>query len=387
MKNDFTRMEIRFLIAMGMVLGMRELSMTMLNPFITIYGRTLKGNTIFLCGIAMGIYGLTNGFFQIPYGLLSDKFGRKPVILVGLLQLCLGLFISFLTSNIYIFILARALQGSGAVMAIAYAWLGDSIEDSKKSRAMGIAGVIVALGAVIAFSVGPMLIKIISLKVMFLGCSFIILFSALFILFFIKEDKKEIRKNNGDFKLVLRNKSVLKLSMCGFIYNFVMSSMFFIVPSYLSNTIGTSNMWMVFTPAVLIGIFSMVKASKLADKGYFKVVSIFAFALLTIGSLCFAFINIFFYGIGSILVISGFMILTSGIPSAVNKEVSDENRGSANGILQTMTFLGFFAGPTLTGYLLDKVSLNTLQMIPSLLSILGIFILTKNMKVNVERNF
>lgn len=174
---------------MGLVLGLRELSMTMINPFINIYGETLKWSTPLLCGLALGIYGLTNAIFQLPYGSWSDKIGRKPVILIGLAQLGFGLLLAFFAHNIYMLIVARALQGSGAVMAIAYSWIGDDIENDKKSSAMGIAGVIVAICAVIAFVVGPLLYKIISVKYMFLGCTVLIVCSFLMILCFVKEQR------------------------------------------------------------------------------------------------------------------------------------------------------------------------------------------------------
>lgn len=378
MGKIFSKAEIKFLTAMGLVLGMRELSMTMLNPFISIYGATLIGSTTFLCGLAMGIYGLTNAIFQIPYGIISDRYGRKPVILLGLVQLAAGLLLSYITSNIYVFILARALQGSGAVMAIAYSWIGDRISDEKKSSAMGIAGIVVAMGAVTAFAVGPVLYKAVSLKNMFLGCAVIILFSGLFIMFFIKEDRKNYEDKRGiSFIYILKDKKIVKLSICGFIFNYVMSEMFFIVPAFLNNTIGAGNMWMVFMPGVIIGILCMLTASGLADKGHFKGVSISAYTALLIGSVLIAFKTLVCNTMGTFLILSGFMVLTSGIPSAINKSVDSDVRGGANGILQTATFLGFFAGPTVTGLLLEKVSICILQLIPMLLSILGILLIWK----------
>lgn len=376
MGKSFNVKEIKFLIAMGLVLGMRELSMTMLNPFIRIYGLTLSNNTIFLCGLALGIYGLTNAVFQIPYGIISDKYGRKPLILIGLLQLIFGLLLSYITSNIYIFIIARALQGSGAIMAIAYSWLGDAIADDKKSRAMGIAGTIVAIGAVAAFSLGPILYKAISLKNMFLGCACILSFSWFFILLFIKEDKK-IGETEKDISFLehFKDKQIIMLSLCGFIFNYVMSEMFFLVPAFLEETIGAGNMWMVFTPGVLCGIILMIFASSRADKGYFKQVSVLAFLALLIGSACIAIKTIFFNTAGVILILSGFMILTSGIPSEINKIVKKNTRGSANAILQTLTFLGFFVGPTLTGFLVGRISEAALQVIPICLSMLGIIMI------------
>lgn len=188
-KSKFTAVQVRFLIALGCVVGLQTLSMTMLNSFIDLYGETLKWNTPFLCGLALGIYGLSNAAFQIPYGSLSDRMGRKPVIMAGLALLSIGLFIGFLANNIYFLIISRALQGSGAIQGLAYAWINDGVEDDKKSRAMSIAGVIVAIGGVGAFVGGPLLYNIMSVRYIFLICSVLIFLTLLFIMFFIKEEK------------------------------------------------------------------------------------------------------------------------------------------------------------------------------------------------------
>ncbi|MDP4145217.1 MAG: MFS transporter [Bacillota bacterium] len=377
----FSGSEIKFLAAMGLVMGFRELSLSMLNPFITLFGNTLRGSTTFLCGLAMGIFGLANALFQIPYGSLSDRIGRKPVILIGLTQLLVGLLLAGLAQNVYLFIFARALQGSGAVTAIAYSWIGDDIADSKKSRAMAIAGIIVALGAVIAFVAGPVLYNITTVNNMFLGCSVMILFSILFILFFI-EDKRDMgnvlaEKNSGigikEIKLLIRNRSIIFLSISGFIFNFAMSEMFFIVPDELKNSIGAKNMWYVFLPAVLFGIIAMNVANTISDNGYFTQTAITVFFMLALGFVCFMGKVLVGIAVGTILIVTGFMCLTTGIPSVMNKIFHKEKRGTANGILQTMTFLGFFAGPTITGFFMQHRYVSLVYIVPILLSVLGAY--------------
>lgn len=398
-ENIFSNNEKKFIFGMGMVLGLRELSMTMLNPFISIFGKGLNGSTSFLCGLALGIYGLTNAIFQIPYGQLSDRYGRKLIILVGLIQIIIGMLISYKTNNIYSFIFSRALQGSGAVMAIAYSWMGDNIEDSKKNRAMGIAGTIVALGAVIAFGVGPLLYKVLSVPKMFLCCSILISIAWLLIFFTMKEPRKnlknqiafvpasastythereriissELYKQTNELmnKNIVNNKPLLLLSSLGFINNFVSSTMFFIAPPFLEKSISAGNMWCVFLPAILAGIFVMRKFNKLADKGYFVNTIMAALLMLFFGMSFLAIKNIYTVTLGIMLILSGFMCLTSEIPSAVNKIYPQNRRGYANGVLQTFTFLGFFAGPTLSGLITQYKIDILLYLLPILLCILG----------------
>ncbi|MFT8888652.1 MAG: MFS transporter [Ethanoligenens sp.] len=261
--SKFAKKQIWFLTMMGLVMGLREFSMTMLNPFISIFGKMLIGSTPFLCGLALGIYGLTNAFFQLPYGIWSDRVGRKIVTLTGLAQLGAGLFLAFLAKSIFWLIVARALQGSGAVMAIAYAWIGDCIEDDKKGSAMGVAGIIVSLGAVLAFVLGPLLYKSISVRSMFLCCALLIVLAFIMILVFGKEAKvsKSVSIQRVPFwsqtKQLLTEKKLQLLCLAGFIINYLNAELFMIVPTRLEKMIGVENMWMVFLPAVLCGAIAM----------------------------------------------------------------------------------------------------------------------------------
>ncbi|ADU27783.1 MFS transporter [Ethanoligenens harbinense] len=352
-KSGFTKAQVWFLVVMGLVMGLRELSMTMLNPFISLYGGTLRGSTSLLCGLALGIYGLTNAVFQIPYGSWSDRAGRKPVILTGLAQLGAGLFLAFLAKDIYLLIAARALQGSGAVMAIAYSWIGDRIENERKSTAMGVAGTIVSIGAVIAFVVGPLLYRSVSVRSMFLGCAVLIALAFLMVLFLAKEQRE--RKSTAGVRLrkqigqLLAQRPVLLLSIGGFIINYLNADLFMIVPERLAGMIGAGNIWMVFLPAVVCGIAAMKFSTSLSDKGGYVPVSRVSFAALLLAWLLMIPGGLAFTAAGTIVSLTGFMCLTAGIPSEMNKLVSLENRGAANGILQTMTFLGFFFGPTAAG--------------------------------------
>jgi MFS family permease len=115
-KNIFSSKEKSFILKISIVVGLVEFTMALMNPFITLYGNSLSNATPQLVGLALGIYGLMQAIFQIPYGYLSDRYGRKLVVTTGLLQMTLGLILSYSAKNIFIFIIARALIGSGAVL-------------------------------------------------------------------------------------------------------------------------------------------------------------------------------------------------------------------------------------------------------------------------------
>lgn len=374
-KSKFTSVQIRFLIALGSVVGLQTLSMTMLNSFIDIYGETLKWNTPFLCGLALGNYGLANAAFQIPYGSLSDRTGRKPVILMGLALLSVGLFIGFLANNIYFLILSRTLQGCGAIQGIAYSWINDGVEDDKKSRAMSIAGVIVAIGGVGAFVGGPLLYNVMPVRYMFLICAVLIVITFLYILFFIKEKKTATDTTKVSFikqmKVLLKDRTVIFLSLCGFINQYILTVIFLVVPKEINTLIGAGMMWMIFLPAILVGILAMKFTAAASDRGYYTTVSVLSFMLMLAGWLLLFRKNIVFITVSTILNMTGYMCLTAGIPSQVNKLVAQEMRGAANGFLQALTYLGLFFGPTVAGYFIGihmGIIVNILSIFLALLA-------------------
>lgn len=372
-KSRFTALQIRLLIALGSVVGLQTLSMTMLNSFVDLYGETLRWNTPLLCGLALGIYGLANAAFQIPYGSLSDRKGRRPVIMMGLLLLSAGLFIGFLAHDIYSLILSRAMQGCGAIQGIAYSWINDGVEDDKKSRAMSLAGIIVAIGGVGAFVGGPLLYNIMPVRYMFLICAALIFLTFLYILFFIKENRIAAASLPVSFgkqmRLLLKDKAVVFLSLCGFVNQYIFTVVFLVVPKEVNTLIGAGRMWMIFLPAILIGILAMRITAAASDKGHYVLVAAGSFLLMFLGWLFLFRAQIAAITIGTILNMTGYMCLTAGVPSQVNKLVRQESRGAANGILQAFTYLGLFFGPTVAGYLIGIHLNNSVNILSMLLAL------------------
>ena len=235
--NDkiFTRNELFFLITISLALGIRQMAMTIVMPFISTYSRTLRYSNSTLAGVALGIFGLTQAIFQIPFGIWSDKIGNKRVILIGLFQVIIGLVIAFLAKSIYMLIFARALQGSGAILASGYSWLVCSVDNKKGPRALSILGMIVGFFAASAFALGPLINNYISVRQMFLVCALLISLVWIIILFFLKEthDKSsctipENQINIGEgIKVLLRSKEFLGLNLAGFLNNYIMVSVFY----------------------------------------------------------------------------------------------------------------------------------------------------------------
>ena len=131
-KENIKNTNLLLVTTLGFALGMRQMAMTMVMPFISTYSKQLKYYTPVLAGVALGIFGLMQAVFQIFYGIWSDKQGNKRVMLCGLMQVVIGLVIAHFADNIYALIFARAMQGSGAVIAVGYSWVSGVCTNSKE---------------------------------------------------------------------------------------------------------------------------------------------------------------------------------------------------------------------------------------------------------------
>ena len=155
--NSMTPQERRATWGLGTVFSLRMLGMFMVLPVLTTYGMALNGASEALIGIAIGIYGLAQAVFQIPFGLVSDRIGRKPLIVGGLLIFALGSVIAAATDSIWGVILGRALQGSGAIAAAVMALLSDLTREQNRTKAMAFIGVSFGITFAIAMVLGPII--------------------------------------------------------------------------------------------------------------------------------------------------------------------------------------------------------------------------------------
>jgi MFS family permease len=377
MKNNvFSKKELMFICTLGFALGIRQMAMTMVMPFISVYSKTLAYSTPVLAGIALGIFGLMQAFFQIPFGILSDKFGNKKVILVGLMQVIIGLLLAYLAKNIYLLIIARALQGSGAIIAVGYSWISSSVHYDKRTRAISIVGIILGFAATASFALGPIIHKYVSVNNMFLYCALLILFSWIIILIFLKEGKSYDKKENSFqnsintkkvFHILLRNNLFVKLNIAGFFNNFIMAAVFFAIPQYLENITGIDGMWKIFMPSVLIAIAFMAWAVRFSEKGYgMKLINV-SFAIAALGIIFYFNKSSFtFILIGTILFMTGYICICTLVPSFANNIAEESYRGTANGIINSFQYIGSFVGALVMAALwvnYEKIALISLIII------------------------
>lgn len=350
-KNNNIKHSSLFLIVISFALGMRQLAMTMVMPFISVYGESLKHSTPLLAGIALGVFGLMQAIFQIPYGIWSDKKGNKIVMVVGIMQVILGLILAYFATSIYTLIIARALQGSGAIIAVGYSWISSNSSTSKERlNSLSIVSMVVSSAAACSFAIGPLLHKYISVKNMFLYSALLIFLAWIIICLFLKDNKKSyVEPNNINTKalvtILIKDRTFMTLNLGMFINNFVMTGIFFAVPQYLKNLTGLDGMWKIFLPSTLVGILIMkiiIKSLELSKTIPFLVTS---FLLGGISSLFYlnktSFVLLL---IGTSLFMTSYISIATLIPSLGNSLLKDDYRGAGNGIMNSLQYIGSFLG-------------------------------------------
>lgn len=340
-------------VMLSLALALRQMSMTIVAPFISTYCKTLTGYTPFLAGLAIGAFGLMQAIFQIPFGMLSDRFGNKKMMLIGLLQVIAGLLLAYFASNMGMLILARVLQGSGAIIGVGYSWVAGMAEGSHRAKALGILGAFTSAAAALAFAVGPLLRGVMSVNKMFLAGALLLFLNSLYILIFIDEGntgaKREAPRKEHVF-LLLREKDYIIMNLEAFINNYMMMSVFYLAPIYITDITGQEGMWKVFVPAVFIAVLFMKGAVSLAERGFEKIVLIISFTLSPISILFYLKpASYLFLLTGTILFMCSYITIATMVATRVNSKLDDSLRGTGNGIFNSFQYVGSFAGAVITG--------------------------------------
>ncbi len=340
-------------VMISLALALRQMSMTIVAPFISTYCKSLIGYTPLLAGLAVGAFGLMQALFQIPFGMLSDRYGNKRVLLSGLTFVILGFILGFFAHSIWMLILARVLQGSGAVIGVGYSWVAGLADDQSRTKAMSILGAFISGAAALAFAVGPLLRGVMSVSRMFLAGAILLSINSLYILFFLKDagsGEKAPVPQPGEIAALLRNRTFVTMNMAAFLNNFMMMSVFYAAPIYMDRVTGQNGMWKIFVPAILIAILSMKATIKWVDKGYANVVLLVAFAVSFL-SILFYFrpFSFLFLLLGTTFFLCGYIIIATVAATHANEVLEDSLRGTGNGIFNSFQYIGNFGGALATG--------------------------------------
>lgn len=365
-ESGLNRLERRSISALAAVYGLRMFGLFLILPVLAIYAKELGNVTPVMMGLALGVYGVTQAVFQIPFGIMSDKFGRKPVILAGLTVFIVGSLVAAISITIEGVILGRALQGAGAIAAAVLALTSDLTRENQRTKAMAMIGMTIGMAFLLALITAPWLAFFIGVRGLFVMTAILGVGSMVLI---VKVVPTPIQKRNLEVRAVpsrmlglLKNPQLIRLDAGIFILHFVLTAMFVVVPiMMLDMGLETRDHWRVYIPALLGSIVFMVPMIILSSrkhllmKVFLAAVCILLFAQILlmrnpVSTMALTVCLFFFFW--------GFNLLEAMLPSMVSRVAPAASKGSAMGVYNTFQFLGVFLGGFIGGIIYGNLGVS-----------------------------
>lgn len=353
------------LIVLSSIMSVRMLGLFMILPVFSAYAMQLAGATHTMIGITLGVYGLTQAIFQIPFGMLSDHFGRKLIIFFGLILLLIGSIMAAFSHSIYTLCFARALQGSGAIGSTVLALLSDLTRDESRSKAMALMGLSIGFAFTIAMILGPVINHYFYLSGIFTATALLALI-AMGLLLLIPTPPKPLKtseKMTVKFASVLRNTQLLRLNAGILFLHTILTALFIAVPILLTHQMQLSGLHQIFL-YLLVLIFAFIFALPfiiIAEKKR-KMKMVFISAIGTIFSVQVLLTLFYQHGVMMAFLLfvffTAFTLLEATLPSLVSKISPLQNKGAAMGVYSSSQFFGIFVGGSMGGLIYTHTQLT-----------------------------
>lgn len=375
-------LEIRSLLGLTSLYAMRMLGLFMVLPVLSLYGQNYEGSTTVLVGVALGIYGLTQGIFQIPLGMLSDRLGRKTIIVSGMVVFLLGSVVAAQADTIHGLIIGRALQGAGAVASTLMALLADLTTEQNRTKAMAAVGGSIGLSFMVAMAAGPALAAAWGMDAIFWLTAVMAMAGILIVLLWIPNPAAPSRLSSREalampalFRSILSNRELLRLDAGIFLLHAIQMASWVAVPFVLVHVLSfnRADHWWLYMLTMGLGFVAMLPLMILGErKRVLKWVLVTAVLVLAGAELLMfasgASLGIFVAGL--FLFFMAFNLLEACLPSLVSKMSPSGTRGTAMGIYSSSQFLGAFAGGALGGFVAQRFGVHGVFLFSASLALL-----------------
>ncbi len=354
------KQEFRAAVALAAVFSVRLLGLFMIYPVFAAYARNLSGANPYLIGEALGIYGLSQGLLQIPFGVLSDRLGRKVMIVFGLVLFAAGSAVAALATSIGGVIIGRALQGSGAVGAVILALVADLTVEENRTKAMALVGITIGASFMVALVAGPIAANFIGVSGIF-WLMVVLALVGIAITEFVVPNPRRMRVHR-DAEAVpaligaaLRDRELLRLDFGIFALHAMLTASFLVVPGLLGATLNVPvrDQWFVYLPVLLVSVAVLLPAIIVAEK-YRRMKGVFVGAVAALAAsqlmLYFGAANLFVLLAALVVFFSAFNVMEASLPSLITKSAPAEAKGTAMGLYSSSQFLGIFVGGIVGGF-------------------------------------
>ncbi|HQU14982.1 MAG: MFS transporter [Gammaproteobacteria bacterium] len=359
--------ERRAAFSLAGIFSFRMLGLFMIYPVFSVYAERLRGATPTTIGLALGAYGLTQAIFQIPFGMISDRLGRKPVIATGLLIFAAGSVVAALSHSIQGVILGRILQGGGAVGSTILALGADLTREEHRTKAMAVIGMTIGFSFALAVVLGPIFSIWIGVSGIFWLTAVLAIGGIGILRFAVPRPAKSRRHRDTEpvpalFARVLTDPQLLRLDFGIFALHLILTASFVALPLALRDAahLDVQHQWYLYLPVLVVSVFAMVPFIILAEKRHhMKGVFLGAIAALAGAELALMQWHASLVGATAALIVffTAFTLMEATLPSLISKVAPADTKGTAMGVYSSSQFFGIFVGGTAGGWLYGHYSL------------------------------
>ncbi|MDD5405425.1 MAG: MFS transporter [Sulfurovaceae bacterium] len=366
---------------LSLIIGLRFFGLFVVLPVLSIYALQMNGATPLLAGAVMGTYALTQIIFQVPFGTMSDRIGRKKTLLFGLIIFIIGSVVCALSTDIYTLILGRSLQGAGSIGAVVTAMISDLVNEEERSHAMAIMGGTIAISFSTAMIIAPIVGGTWGIHNLF-WLTTILSIGAIIILFTLVPEPPKISHSYDNVavktKDVFQDKALVQMYITFLFHSSIMTMAFFMIPIVMTHGANhggfgwaKKELWKVYLPAVVFGLLSMGPAAVFGEKhGKGKLIFMISIVAIMIGFAAMGFSqNPWVFIVGVTLFFIGFNMFEPLLQSFVSKYAKIHQKGAALGVANTFAYVGIFLGGIFGGWMMQSFDRATLAIVVIILCI------------------
>lgn len=362
------------ILALSFIVGTRFFGLFIVLPVLSLYALKLEAANEFLVGLLVGVYALTQMVFQIPFGILSDKIGRKKTMLLGLIIFIIGSLICSFANDIYTMLIGRMLQGAGAIGAVATAMISDFINEENRGKAMAIMGSFIGISFAASMVISPLMSAKWGLSSLFDLSAFLTLLCIILLYTIVpKENKLSHENKKTPFFHLIKQKNLALMNITNFMQKMLMSIAFLIIPIILVKhfNFAQDKLWIIYTISMIAGFIAMGFAGSLGErKNLSKQILLIGVFFFILSYLCFTFshsINFFIFSV--IIFFIGFNLHEPIMQSCASKFCKAHEKGVALGVFNAFGYGGSFVGGIVGGLFLHFDKLEILTIVLVILSI------------------
>jgi predicted MFS family arabinose efflux permease len=366
-------------LPLSIILSLRFLGLFLVLPVLSIYALTLDGATPMLVGVIVGGYALTQAIFQIPFGTMSDKIGRKPTLLVGLIIFLIGSIIAGMATDVYTLMFGRFLQGAGAIGSVITAMIADLVEEKTRGKAMAIMGGFIAMSFAVAMAVGPVIGAHYGVNTLFFITAGLSVLAMILLFTKVPTPPKIIHIYHKKSKIsdILKDPNLLNMVVINAMQKGLMTMAFVLIPIILTGSDygfgwDKSELWMVYAPAMVAGLVAMGPAAVFGEKHnkpkeiFLTSIVLFAISFFIMGTTTSS--TLFIVGVVAFFI--AFNMMEPLVQSMISKFAKVHQKGAALGVANSAAYFSTFIGGSVAGMLLSFTDRSTIGISVAVVAIL-----------------